>query len=311
MAYVEYQTPQGALGYNIKEDGVVLTAYRGKDISIEVPKQIEGKNVIGIEKKTFLSAKSLKELILPEEITFIKDFAFAFCSNLVSIHMPKHLDEMGIGLFKDCHALKEIYLPHFGETQIASDTAKEQAKMDLACLLAATVGILDAPYLFDFKNAGTTGWLKHWDMRMMTIMNIDDMEGYSKLLLCGEEDYGSNENNVDLYVENNRKAKCRLAMLRLLHDYGLDEDKKEFLADYLRNHTKGQVSEETWKVVLEEHGDEKNYYELLLNLSCIQKENIAEILDDMGDKHAEMKVFLLRYQDEFWNDTDFFDDLEL
>lgn len=308
MAYIEYQTPQGALGYEITEHGIILTSYRGKDISLEIPNEIDGRKIVAIAKKTFLSAKTLCELRLPISVEEIHDFAFAYCSRLKILWIPKAVTTLGIGLFKECEALAEI---HLLENNASIDCLENQKELDTACLLAATVGILNAPYLFDFHNAGKDGWLEHWDMRMMTIMQIDDMEGYSKLLLCGEEDYGSNENNVDLYVANNKKAKCRLALLRLQHPYGLSEERKDFLVEYLISHSKGHETEEAWQVLIEEHGDEKDYYELFIQTGCISKENIQSILEEMGEQHAEMKVFLLRYQVEHWSGDNFFDELEL
>lgn len=307
MAYVEYQTPQGALGYETTEQGIILIAYRGKDLVLDIPDTIDCKEVYRVAKKTFLSAKTVKELKLPDTVRYIDDFAFAFCNNLEVIHIPQKVQALGIGIFKDCIKLKEI---RFSKANHLS--AKEHT--DYASLLAATVGILDAPYLFDMNRCGSEEWLAHWDMRMGTIMKVDDTDGYSKLLLCGEEDYGSNENDLDLYIANNRKAKCRLAMLRLMHDVGLEENKRNELISYLQSHTKLSSSEECWQVVLEEHGDEKEYYEFMTSYKCIHESNIQAVLDDMGDRHAEMKVYLLRYQDEHWNHAgggDFFDELEL
>ena len=53
-----------------------------------------------------------------------------------------------------------------------------------------------------------------------------------------------------------------------------------------------------------EHGDEKEYYELLLELGCINQSNLEAILDDMGDRHPQIKAFLLQEQqpaDDFFS----------
>ncbi|MBD5458095.1 MAG: hypothetical protein HDR27_05920, partial [Lachnospiraceae bacterium] len=121
----------------------------------------------------------------------------------------------------------------------------------------------------------------------------EDEEGFSKMLLCGEEDYGSKENNLDYYIEQRRRFKVRLAMLRLMNDIGLAPEVREELLSYLRSHTKGEVSEETWKVVLEEYGDERAYYQFLLDSGCIHDGNFSAVLEDMGERHTEMKAFLM------------------
>ncbi len=128
---------------------------------------------------------------------------------------------------------------------------------------------------------------------MLSLMAKEDAEGFSKMLLCGEEDYGSKENNLDYYIGQRRRFKVRLAMLRLMNDTGLAPAVREDLLAYLRAHTKGGASEETWEVVLEEHGDEREYYRFLLDHDCINDENFSAVLEDMGERHTEMKAFLM------------------
>ena len=82
-------------------------------------------------------------------------------------------------------------------------------------------------------------------------------------------------------------------VLRLMNDTGLAPAVREDLLAYLRAHTKGGASEETWEVVLEEHGDEREYYRFLLDHDCINDENFSAVLEDMGERHTEMKAFLM------------------
>ena len=325
MKYREYQTPQGALEYVAYEDHVELSGYRGKDIRLTVPERLEDKPVTGVLKKTFLSAKTLSELKLPYSVSRIDDFAFAFCSNLKSIYLSEQLTEMGISLFKECDELHQIHVlagdldrrqvpsdsMDFGMVPSLSEQEADKREADFSFLLASTAGILEAPYLFRPDQVYQPDWITLWDKRMMSILEVDDMEGYSKMLLCGEEDYGSNETHPDVYRNKRRKGKVRLCMLRLMHDYALSSENKEYLRSYLRSHRKGEESEETWEVVLQEHGDEREYYELLTDIGCVTMENLPDMLLDMKDRHAEMKAFLLKYRDGQSSATDFFDALSL
>lgn len=308
MKYREYQTPQGALEYVAYEDHVELSGYRGKDIRLTVPDKLEDKPVTRVLKKTFLSAKTLRELKLPYSVSQIDDFAFAFCSNLKSIYLSEQLTEMGISLFKECDELHQI---HVLATQPLSEQETEKRETDFSFLLASSAGILEAPYLFRPDQVYQPDWITLWDKRMMSILEVDDMEGYSKMLLCGEEDYGSNETHPDVYRNKRRKAKVRLCMLRLMHDYALSPENKDYLRSYLKSHRKGEESEETWEVVLQEHGDEREYYELLTDIGCVTTENLPDMLLDMKDRHAEMKAFLLKYRDGQPSGMDFFDALSL
>lgn len=319
MKYREYTTGQGTLEYKLFENHVEISGYRGKDIRLTIPAYLDDLPVTVILKKTFLSAKTLREVRLPYSVSKIDDFAFAYCSNLKSIHLSEKLVEMGTAIFKECDALRQIYVLDKEVSTIEEETEKiddhapagHKKEADFSYLLAATAGILDAPYLFRPDQVYQTDWIELWDKRMMNILKVDDMEGYSKLLLCGEEDYGSDENHPDVYRSNRRKAKVRLCMLRLMHDYALSEENKKYLTAYLQAHKKGEESEETWLVVLKEHGDEREYYELLTALDCVTMENLPEMLLDMKDNHAEMKAYLLKYRDEKSGGSNFFDSLIL
>lgn len=326
MKYKEYSTSQGALEYKVFEEHVEISGYRGKDIRLTVPDYLDDKPVKAVLKKAFLSAKTLREIRLPYSVSKIDDFAFAFCSNLKSIYLSEKLVEMGISIFKDCDALHQIYVlneksvynieqvtdsdTNTNANKDADDSDLTKKENDFSYLLASAAGILEAPYLFRPDQVYQEDWIELWDKRMMSILQVDDMEGYSKLLLCGEEDYGSDENHPDVYRSNRRKAKVRLCMLRLMHDYALSDDNRAYLINYLIEHKKGEESEETWLVVLEEHGDEKEYYELLTNLGCVTMDNLPDMLLDMKDRHAEMKAFLLKYRDG-QGAGDFFDSLLL
>lgn len=301
MQRKEWDTQNGVLQFEIRPEFVIVTGYRGKDISVAIPEEIEGRPVTVIGKKAFLSCKNLQELILPDTITTIQEWAFACCSQLEKIKMPQKELTIGQGILKDCHKLKQIF---------RTEDDFLDKKEDISFLLAATMSKLDAFYLFDLAAAGSAEWIEKWDARMLFLLDQEDTEGYSNMLLCGEEDYGSRETNLDYYMEQRRRQKVRLAMLRLMHDIGLKQEHRQKLADYIRLHRKGAESEESWKVVLEEHGDEKEYYQFLIDADCVTTENFDAMLEDMGDLHTEMKAFLMNYQSTQLNQDELFASLE-
>lgn len=282
MQIHETDTENGSLKYAVRENYIILTEYRGRDISLTIPECVDGKPVTVIGKKAFLGAKGLQKLVLPESLMQIQDWAFAFCSNLESLTLPRKKLDIGKGIMKDCFKLQQII--------IADDEPEAEG---ISYLLAAVMNKLEAFYLFDPSAAGSRSWLEQWDARLMSLMEQEDTEGFSKMLLCGEEDYGSKDNNLDYYVEQKRRFKVRLAMLRLIYDTGLKPSVGDKLLSYLQSHKKGESSEETWKVVLEEHGDDRRYYQFLLDNDCITEENFDEMLSDMGERHTEMKAFLM------------------
>lgn len=321
------ETEQGSLEYEIIEKTAVITNYSGRDTEIDLPEAIEGFPVVWIGKKAFLSNKTLRKIVLPKCLAGIGDWAFAYCGNLAGVTLPYHQIETGQGVFKECGRLERIeareeaegrecsrreQIENSEEAERGEGAGEEKGRMqDIAWLLAAAVNQLDAFYLFDLENAGTRSWLAGWDARAKTLMNLKDSDGFSKMLLCGEEDYGSKENDLGYYMEQKRRGKVRLAMLRLMHDYGLGEELRAELETYLLAHIKGCETEETWRVVLEEHGDDKVYYEFLTKLGGVTEENFPGMMEDMGERHTEMKAYLMRYHDGMRRESDAFSQFDL
>ena len=319
LKYRSFQTSQGTIEYVELDSTVEITGYRGRDVKVSVPDTIEDKTVTRVRKKAFLSAKTVRTLELPYTVTAIDDFAFAFCSNLKTIYLSEKTTDIGLSIFKDCDALEAIYVLTEKRRGVGGSEAEatqgtdgyDKREHDMAHLLASTIGILDAPFLLTPDQVYDPEWLAQFDKRVMSAMEIDDMEGYSKLLLCGEEDYGSDENKPDVYKSNRIKAKVRLCMLRLLNDYDLPCKNRDYLVKYLQCHKKGEMSEETWQVVLNEHGDDREYYDFLMDIDCVNKSNLPDMLIDMKDSHAEMKAYLLKQGEASKSENSFFDDLEL
>lgn len=300
MEIREQATERGRLQFELASQTAVVTGYEGRDAALVIPEKVDGYPVVWIGKKAFLSCKTLRKLSLPESLAGIGDWAFAYCAGLESVTLPYRRLEIGQGVFKECTALSQIIDCRNGETA-----------QDVSFLLAATVGVLDAFYLFDPENAGTDNWIAGFDARVASQMALADNEGFSKMLLCGEEDCGSRDTDVGYYMEQKRRGKVRLAMLRLFHDYGLTEALREELVRYLLAHVKGCENEETWRVILEEHGDERPYYELLTGLGGVNGENFQAMMEDMGERHAEMKAYLMRYHDGQRKKEDAFAQFEL
>ena len=97
-------------------------------------------------------------------------------------------------------------------------------------------------------------------------------------------------------------------MLRLIYDDKLDAAFREELKKYLVEHTIGCESIAAFKCLMNLHGDDREFYELMVNINAINRDNLERVLETLGDRHAEMKSYLI----EAFNDTasdDFFDDL--
>lgn len=300
MQEKEYPIPEGNLYYTFREgqDGentVCITRYQGLAGEVNIPEQIEAYPVTVIARKAFLSKKNLRKVTVPVGVKEIEDWAFAYCDGLESVVLPDQPIVFGKSLFLECTRLRRIFAGEKGE--------------GVAALLAAAVTTAQVPYLLDISAAGSREWLEKWDARMMVILRSPDQEGYSRQVLCGEEDYGSTDQNA--YESRQRKRKVRLLLLRLLYPDGLRAEYRQEMETYLREHTKGCPGEETWQVVFEEFGEDRLYYRLFAELGCVTAENIELLLSDIGEMYPEMKAYLIRYKEENIGSSDFFASLEL
>ena len=293
-----------SLSYQKKEDHIVITGCQAKAAKAEVPEFLEGLPVTEIGKKAFLGCKRLGTIRLPKTVTAIGEWAFGFCSALQEIYLPKHKISFGQGCFHKDKALRRIYL----ETAEQNSDVCAEMQEQTAALLAGAVQLLYTEHLLEPVAAGSREWLAKWDLVMRTFLEVPDEEGYQKLVLCGEEDLSA---NLDDYLADRRRKKAEVCFTRLMNPQGLNSKDRELLTDYLRAHQKGCESEAAWEAVLMEHGDEKEYYSLLLELGCVTKENLEPMLADMGDRHAEMKAYLINEQDTDKQNNDFFEALSL
>lgn len=294
----ELEIEGGRLYYRMTEEGAAITGCRIMDSRITLPDRIEEQPVTLIERKAFLSCKQLKEIRLPEGLRQIGDWAFAYCSRLTYVWLPRHNLLMGKGVFKECEALAGIF-------PLDADTPEE---MQRGMLLGSVPVKLEVEYLFTPGETDGEVWLTRYDERLRLFLHQPDEDGYSKMVYCGEEDIMS---NLDLYLAERRRAKARLCFLRLNNPAGLSKEFKEELRQYLRDHTKGCQSEAAWEVVFGEHGGEQEYYAAFTQAGCLTDENYDAVLSQMGEQYPEMKGYLMRYHSQNRETADFFDMLSL
>lgn len=299
----EWELEGGSLKYRIQDGAVCIVEFHGQVAELTVPEQIEGLPVAVIGKKAFLSRKSLRLVRLPGTVREIGDWAFASCSSLREIQLPRRELCFGKAVFLDCTRLERIVLYGAGGPDAQVNT------LQTAELLAASVTDFGAYYLLELPAVGSAEWLGKWDAKLAAVLHTPDEEGFSRQVLCGEEDYGSTD--VLSYVSGRRREKARLAYLRLLYPWGLAEPLKCELEAYLKAYTKGCGSEEAWQVILREKGNDRAYYSLFAELGGLNAENLCPILEDIGEEFPEMKAYFLQRMAEAPAATDFFAGLEL
>ena len=294
---LSFNTENGTIYYKISDGDLIITGYSGEDEELKIPMKIEGALVRRIEKKAFMGARKLRVLNLPDSIKVVGDWAFAYCRYLEEATFPRRHMKVGIKPFLGDLRLNNIYLRERKQYPDPAWAAKsEEDRTMVSILLAHSTFLEEADYLFDTKHAGNPDWVDKLDARIRYLMEEPDEEGHTDMILCGEEDIDC---TIDNFIKEKRKKKVRVAFLRLLNPYGLEDGMKEMLTEYLLHHSVGCASEETWIVLRDEKGFDRNYYELYVDIGCLNHDNYQATIQDIGSGNPEMKAFFIR-----WNDSE-------
>jgi hypothetical protein len=286
----------GNLLYAPYKKGIEIKKYKGADEKVIIPDLIDGKPVISLDKKAFLSCKTIREITLPDSIEEIGDWAFAHAENLRTITLPRRELSRGKEMFLGCKRLRSIELNNL------PDDLKDRG---LGRMLSLGVTILHDYFLFSPMEVGSDEWVERWDEKLMALMQLDDLDGFEELWTCGEEDYEGKDYDIKSYPVEKRKMKLRIVYFRLLNPYKLPQDTMQKLMEYIRE------SKESWEIIRGEHKNELEYYKVFTQSGAVNAENFESLIADMDDTLPEIKAFMLRYKDENLRNNDVFSKFEL
>ncbi len=88
--------------------GCAVTGWHGSDETVKIPRSINGRPVVKIEKEAF-AQKQIKEIYLPDSVIEIADRAFAE-SALTYARLSKALVHIGAEAFMECVSLERVYM---------------------------------------------------------------------------------------------------------------------------------------------------------------------------------------------------------
>lgn len=79
--------------YTYMEDyrGIYINSYKGTEATVDIPAQINGIQVYGINNNAFYNNTSVKIITIPDSVEFIGYNAFFWCSNLKMVLLPTNL----------------------------------------------------------------------------------------------------------------------------------------------------------------------------------------------------------------------------
>jgi hypothetical protein len=97
--------------YEINNGEVTIMHYKGSDVAVEIPSQIEGKSVTSIGEIAFSGCTALTNIMIPDSVTSIGEYAFFDCWGLTDITIPNGVKSIGGVAFSGCMGLTNITIP--------------------------------------------------------------------------------------------------------------------------------------------------------------------------------------------------------
>ena len=103
----------GNYEYTVNNSAVTIQAYKGQEVYITVPNEINGFPVTAIASWAFQRCSTLKKIQLPTSITVVGEWAFWECSNLTDVIMSDRIVSISDCAFYSCNNLKNINIPAY------------------------------------------------------------------------------------------------------------------------------------------------------------------------------------------------------
>lgn len=124
MSIWDYELKDGFFYEVMKDGNINILGYDkaeirynlGEEKSLTIPKELDGKKVTRISShKTKSVATSyfhgLKEIIIPDTVTYIDSYAFNYCLELENVVIPDSVTYIGQFAFADCDSLTSVIIP--------------------------------------------------------------------------------------------------------------------------------------------------------------------------------------------------------
>ena len=101
----------GDMVYQASDDAATLVRYFGSDSKVDIPAELGGKPVTSIGVAAFAYCSSLTEVTIPKSVTSIGEYAFAYCSSLTEVTIPEGVTSIRGAAFAYCSSLTEVTIP--------------------------------------------------------------------------------------------------------------------------------------------------------------------------------------------------------
>lgn len=97
--------------YDVYKDYVVITAYLGTNLYVELPAEIDELPVKKIGGLAFYEGTAVETVVVPDGVTELGENAFYYCTKLKTVVLPDSLTTLGDKTFSWCSSLEEVTIP--------------------------------------------------------------------------------------------------------------------------------------------------------------------------------------------------------
>ena len=99
----------------------------------------------------FLNGEEIKDLVIPNSVTSIGDYAFIYCSSLTNVTIPYSVTSIGCGAFYECSSLISVTVENPMPVSITRDVFSNRANATLYVPYGSKATYETANYWKDFK----------------------------------------------------------------------------------------------------------------------------------------------------------------
>ena len=171
-----------------------------------------------IRKKQYMNNDEFVELVIPENIRKIENWAFAYCVNIKKVHIPKSVIFIGKDIFAGCDNLESVHI--YDNKEHSEDIVSfEDKRNEILCKLTA-YNMKYFEYSGDniFDNYGTSLYMEKLDANISAFVKENDDAGFKPFLAGGEEDYADIEKEKNEYIYKKQILKCKMILDRLIYE---------------------------------------------------------------------------------------------
>lgn len=253
-------------------------------------------------RKAYLGDSTLIDIVIPEYVRKIDDWAFAQCTRLRTIILPNGIEYIGRNIFAGCDMLERISVYGLNEAY-DNITATYISQM-----LAFAMRFFGHNAFGWIKGIGSDIWFDDWDMHCDSYIKLRDDIGFMPFWAGGEEDYADCEHEKSIYEYNAKKKKVRILLHRLaLKDkFPVRADKLEIWKNYLLSSYEPVVD-----VLKEDDAYVHDDVRICVDEGVITETDMKLLLGELPDKCIELKAIIMNYIEHINDDGDVWDTYNL